>query len=204
MFSQMGNPFAMMETMLDEMEREFDAANYSVIVINSDDIFNISISTESSDKIKIVTHIEGENYENVLLSILEEDGQLRIQPVFSPYFEAKNDKLAAHKVLAIEMELRIPENFDIRINSSLSSVIARGRFLSFEASLGVGNCILEDFIGNAKIKTKQGFIKVFTQDRVSGKAFSKKGKVINELKKNGKYSIEAESFEGDISLFLIE
>lgn len=186
------------------MEREFDATNYSVIEINSDDIFNITISAEKSDKIKIITHIEGEHYENVMLSILEEDGKLRIEPRFAPYFEAKNDKLAAHKVLAIEMEFRIPENFDIRINSSLSSVKARGKFLSFEALLGVGNCILEEFLGDAKIKTKQGFIKVFALERVSGKAFSKKGKVINELERNGKYSIEAESFEGDISLFLIE
>ncbi len=186
------------------MEKELDAANYSVIEINSDVIYHINISTENSDKIKITTHVEGENYENVVLSIKENDEQLNIEPMFTPYFEAKNDKLAAHKVLAIEMELRIPENLSIRINSSLSSVKAKGKFLSFEALLGDGNCILEEFIGNAAIKTKQGFIKVFAKHTVSGKAFSKKGKVFNALEKKGKFAIEAESLEGDISLFLIE
>jgi len=76
--------------------------------------------------------------------------------------------------------------------------------LSFEAFLGVGNCIIENFSGNATIKTKQGFIKIYAQDIVSGEAFSKKGKVFNELKINKKYTIEAVSLEGDISLFLIE
>ena len=186
------------------IEKEFDASSISVIEINSNIVFNIIITSEDLKKIKIKTSIEGENFENVLLSIKEDNGLLSITPGYSPFFEAKNDKLAAHKVIAIEMELVVPENMEIRIKSSLASVKASGKYVSVEALLGTGNCILENFSGDAIIKTTQGFIKVFAFESVNAIASSKKGSVFNELTSNGKYRIEAESFEGDISLFLIE
>ena len=187
------------------IERKIDAASISLIEINSDDVFNIIITSEDITKVIIKTNIVGENFENVLLSIKENNGQLSIAPEYSPYFEAKNDKLAAHKVIAIEMELIVPENIEIIINSSLASLKASGKYVSVKALLGTGNCILENFNGDALINTKQGFIKVFAHKSVyGGIAISKKGTVTNELTTKGKYRIEAESFEGDISLFLIE
>jgi len=186
------------------IEREFDATFILVIEISSDIVFNITITSEEINKIKIRTNIDGENFENVLLSIKENNGQLSIAPEYSPYFEAKNDKLAAHKVIAIEMALIVPENIEIIIKSSLASLKASGKYVSVKALLGTGNCMLENFSGDALIKTKQGFIKVYADKSVYGIANSKKGTIINQLKYKGKYSIEAESFEGDISLFLIE
>ena len=186
------------------IEREFDATMFSAIEINSETVFKITISSEDVNKIKIRTSVEGENFENIVLSIKEENNFLKIQPEYSPYFEAKNDKLAAHKVLSIEMEIIVPENFKVRIKSSLASVKATGKFFSVEVLLGLGNCLLENFSGDANLKTNEGFIKVFAHNSVFGVAFSKKGKVVNELNKKVKYSLKAESFEGDISLFLIE
>ena len=186
------------------IEREFDASSISAIEINSNIIFNITITTEGINKVKIRTSIEGENFENVLLSIKEENGLFNIKPEYSPYFKAKNDKLAAHKVLAIEMKLIVPENLEIKIKSNLASVKITGKYTSIEALLGTGNCILENFSGDAVIKTKQGFIKVFANASVNGTAFTKKGIVTNELINKGKYRLVAESFEGDISLFLID
>ncbi len=186
------------------IEKEFEAATISAIEIASEAIFNIIISSEKVDKIKIRTSVEGENFENIVLGVKKDNGILTLNPEFSPYFEAKNDKLAAHKVLAIEMELIVPENLEISIKSSLASVNVTGKFLSIIAFLGVGNCVLNEFSGDAKIMTNQGFINVFAYKTVFGIAFSKKGSVINELKNKGKFTVEAESFEGDISLFLIE
>lgn len=186
------------------IERELDATSISAIEIDSDNVFNITITSVDTKKLNISTTIEGENFENVLLSIKENNGLISIVPEHTPFFEAKNDKLSAHKVVAIEMALMVPKSIDIIIKSSLSSVSTLGRFKSIKANLGTGNCLLEGFSGDAQIKTKQGFIKVFANKSVYGIANSKKGIVTNELKSKGKYRIEAESFEGDISLFLIE
>ncbi len=185
------------------VEREIDATNLSAIEINSDEFFSIQITSGKTDKIKIKTRIEGEYYENVVLSILRQKELIKIMPEFSPFFDAKNDKLAAHKVLALEMELEIPEDYKIQIKSDLASIYIAGKFNSINAILGNGNCVFNDFTRNASLKTVHGSIVVYANKSVIGTAISKSGTIINELFKEGNYTIHAESITGDISLFQI-
>ena len=190
------------------IEREFNASEISVIEINSDVIYHIKISSEKTDRIKIKTQVEGENYENVVLGIVEENNNtLSINTSFTPFFVAKNDKLAVHKLISIEMELVVPESIVIKIEASIASVEIFGKYESISVLLENGNCSLTNFIGDALLKTKHGFIKVYALEETIGLANSKKGTVINELSKANvkslKYRIEAESFKGNISLFQI-
>jgi len=186
------------------MEREFNASEISTLEIISSTIYTIKITSEKTKKIKIITQIEGENYENVVLSIIEKEGGLKIETPYSLFFKPENDKLAAHKVISIEMELIVPETVQVNIVAPIASLTSQGKFKSISALLGSGNCVLKDFKGDALLKTKEGFIKVYCSEKTFGKAFSKKGKIINELsKKESKYRIEAESIEGNISLYQI-
>jgi len=189
------------------IEREFNASEITSIEINSDVIYHIKITSRNTEQIKIKTQVEGENYENVVLGIIEENNTLHIKTSFTPFFEAKNDKLAAHKVISIEMELIVPESMTIKIIAEIASVETFGEYESISVLLENGNCLLDNFMGDALLKTKLGFIKVYALEEAFGLANSKKGTVINELdnkrKINGKYRIEAESFSGDISLYQI-
>jgi len=194
------------------IKREFNAFEITTIEINSDIIYHINITSEKTNQIKINTQIEGENYENVVLSILEENETLKINTPYTPFFKVKNDKLAAHKLISIEMELIVPETIKIQIVAAISSLTTLGEFKELSADLEGGNCILNNFKGNALLKTKQGFITVYANKEIFGTAISKKGIVINELsnpkdkrKKNNtsKHLVEAESFSGNISLFQI-
>lgn len=186
------------------IERELNGSKIEKIIIASSEVYQINLSSEKTDIIKIHIKIEGETYENVVLSVLEVNGVLTLNTEYSPYFKVINDKLAAHKVLAIEMEIIHPENIDIEISSDIASVTAKGNYASFFALLGNGNCILNNFLGNAIIKTNLGSITVYahpgTSGDLSGRAVSKKGKVINTFPEKGKYLIIAESVEGNISL----
>jgi len=186
------------------MEREFDASEIRMIEIISNTIYAIKITSEKTKKIKIITQIEGENYENVVLSIIEKEGSLKIETPYSPFFKPENDKLAAHKVISIEMELIVPETVQVNIIAPIASLTSQGDFKSISALLGSGNCVLKEFKGDALLKTKEGFITVYCSEKAFGKAFSKKGKIINELSKiESKYLIEAESIEGNISFYQI-
>lgn len=184
------------------IEREIDADLINSIEINSNTIHSVLILSEKSNSIKIRTKIEGEHYENVVLSLVEKDNILFLKPAYSPFYKAENDKLAAHKVQSIEIEISIPERMEVSITSSMASVITRGKFKAVSVKLDSSNCILENFLGDANLKTKEGFITVTTSDNIFGKAFSKNGKVNNELSKNkgSKYLIIAETNEGEISL----
>ena len=87
----------------------------------------------------------------------------------------------------------------------MASVATKGKFKVLKAFLGNGNCNLQEFVGNAYLKTKTGSIKVSTKENIFGNAISKNGIVINQLSenKNSKYTIIAETNMGEISLFQI-
>lgn len=187
------------------IEKDIDASSINNIVINSDLVNNISLLSNNTNVIKVITKIEGEHYENVVLGLIEKDQKLFVNPDYSPFFKANNDKLAAHKVQSIEIKLIIPERLDISIKSKIASVFSRGSFNSIFVTLDNGNCTLQEFVGDAILKTKNGFISVYTKERIYGEALSKRGIINNELSKNNnsKYRIIAETKEGSISLFQI-
>ena len=77
------------------------------MILDSDTVFTVRLSSEKTDKIRINTHVEGEYHENVVVNTSEENKTLTVTTGYSPFFEKENDKLAAHKVIAIDMELEI-------------------------------------------------------------------------------------------------
>jgi len=187
------------------LEKKWDASAISAIEINSDAVFNVKItSMESSENIILKTQIDGETYEFVLISTSINKKKLKISTGYSPFFSFKNDKLAAHKLISIEMELIVPESMDIAVFSSLASVNAIGNFNMLRTELYNGNCLLEDFSGNAILQTRLGTISAFCEPNVAGIANSKDGKIINKLPKRAKYTVNAESIHGAIILNQIE
>jgi len=185
-------------------EKVFEASGINSLIINSDSIFTVYITSKKTNKITVKTKVAGETYENVVLNTAEENGKLIITIGYSPFFKTENDKLAAHKVIAIDMEIVIPERLQIEIISKIASVITKGTFNKIITRLENGNCELIDFYGNALLQSKVGSIKVSAKTNVAGIAVSTKGTIINNLKKKGKYLIEAESIEGSITLLQIK
>ena len=183
------------------LEKQLDALKIERVVIASDMINLLSIASEKTDQIRIITKITGENSENVAVSTSEEDNILTIGTGYTPYFEAENDKLAAHKVISVEMLLTIPDFLIVEVETRIASVDVTGNYDVFRATLEYGNCELNSFLGHAMIKTLHGNILVYARENVSGRVFSNKGDVINYLPGRGKYTIIAESRDGDISLF---
>lgn len=187
------------------LEREWDALAISSIEIDSDAVFNVKISSQkSSEKIILKTYIDGETYESVLISASVENKKLKISTGYSPFFSFKNDKLAAHKLISIEMELLVPEDMELAVFSSLASVTANGSFKMMRTELYNGNCLLKEFSGNAILQTRLGTITAYCKPNVAGKANSKDGKIINKLPKRAKFLIVAKSTHGAITLLQTE
>ncbi|WGF93365.1 DUF4097 family beta strand repeat-containing protein [Aequorivita marisscotiae] len=135
--------------------------------------------------------------------IIEEnfsEGKLSLKTGFAPFFVLNNDKLAAHKLMAIEVKLIVPETLSLEIKSKLASVAIDGTIKNLAVSLQRGNCFATNFSGNAHLKTTDGTITVYAADAVGGKAISTRGKIENNLPPNGKFFIEAESINGNIRM----
>lgn len=187
------------------IEKEIAANHYNNIEISSDKIHHIHLISTDLNTISIITRIEGQDYESVVLSLLEKNNTLLIEPDTTPFFKSINDKLAAHKVQSIEIELKLPKRLGVTINSKIASLTSKGSFNNIEASLEDGNCTLTNFEGNANISSKSGFIDVSTKANIKGYAYSKSGFIINELSDNlrSNYNITAQTKDGDISLIQI-
>jgi len=182
------------------IDKSWDIEGIERLEIISNDIFNIVIISNHSSRINVITKIEGEYYENVVLNISEENKTLRLSTGFTPYFQAVNDKLAAHKVISIEMELNISNRLEVFVRSSMTSLSTHGSFKDLQVELGNGNCVLNDFEGDAKLFTRNGDITVIAHETVKARARTKRGRLTNELSATGKFSIDAESVNGDITL----
>ncbi|MBL4663822.1 MAG: DUF4097 family beta strand repeat protein [Flavobacteriaceae bacterium] len=182
------------------MEKSWNSNQFERIEIISDEIYHVKIISEATETIYVNTKVEGEHSENIVLLISEANKTLSLTHGFTPYLVMQNDKLAAHKVISIEMEIRVPPHFKVIINGAITSVETEGAFNNIQLDLGSGNCVLKNFKGNAQLNSKDGNILVFAEKTVFGEAKSRAGSVKNELPKEGQFFIKAESVNGDITL----
>lgn len=182
------------------LEKSWDATEIQRLEIISDQVFKIKIVSQAGEKIQLITRIEGENYENVVVNVSEEQHTLLLTTGYTPYFEAANDKLAAHKVISIEMELHLPSRLAVFIQGAIVSVDTEGTFRKIHLELGTGNCMLINFNGDARLETKNGNITVYGGSDVFAIGETKRGTLRNELSSPGKFSVKAQSVNGDITL----
>ncbi len=182
------------------IQKEFSSEGIQTLSILDDAIYEISIQSSEESTIKISAHISGEHSESIIIEEKITNGTLSLKTGFAPFFTLENDKLAAHKVMAIDLKILFPKKMAVEIKSKLASVNITGTFENLSISLENGNCVLNDFLGNAQLKTITGNINVHAQKNVSGKAISKNGIVENKLSGQEKFLVDAESINGSISL----
>jgi len=176
-----------------------DAQGILGVLINDDQFFNIEIKTGKTDKIAIISVINGENFESAHITSEVVNGILQLNASRVPYFKDADDKLAAHKVLSITLTLLLPEDLELWIDSSLAAVQATGRFSLINLNLGRGDCILSAFRGSGTINTLSGAINVETKD-CQIKAESRHGTKKVTTKPFGTAYLHLQSLSGNITV----
>ncbi len=182
------------------IQKEFSSEGIQTLSIADDAIYKITLHSSEESSIKVSLHISGEHFETIIIEEKIFEETLSLKTGFLPFFTLENDKLAAHKLMGIEVEVTVPENLEVEIKSKLTSVIATGTFKNLNISLENGSCSLYEFLGNAHLKTRTGNITVQAQNEVAGKTISKKGTIVNKLSSQGRFLVFAESTNGNIWL----
>lgn len=182
------------------IQKEFSSEEIHTLSIVDNVIYKITIYSSEEKNLKVLAHVSGEHSESIIIEEKISEETLELKTGLIPFIILENDKLAAHKVMAVEMEIVIPKTMSIEIKSVLASLETTGAIKNLAVSLENGSCVLNDFSGNAHLKTTTGNITVFAKSNVSGKAISTHGIVQNELSLNGKFFVEAESINGTIKL----
>ncbi len=169
------------------------------ITIQADRCFQVDISNSETDELVVAAEMEGEYASNLLVNLEEKGKTIFISTGFTPNFEHPNDKLSAHKVIAIALQIKIPKYKQVNVFGTGARVLVTGLYRNLGVVLADGECILDDVGETVEVKTQNGNIRV-----VSGKgiceASSDYGQVVGSLDTIGNTVYNLHSKEGNIYL----
>lgn len=182
-----------------ETTQTFEAGGIETIVVNSDEIYRISIKTVPGDQITISSKTDGEYFNNISLDSEVNRKTLSLNSRFREILQSGFDKLSAHKVYAMEVKLQIPEGMKVEVRSNVSSVFMEGAYDEILLQLKSGSAYLENFKGDAVINTYEGNIEVEAES-AEVEAESRHGKVSVPDSINGLYMLKLISINGNIKV----
>lgn len=182
-----------------ETTEVLDAEGLKVLNISTDEVFRIDIVSAPVEHVKIKTRTEGEYFNNILIETSVTGNELRIFTKYPERLTGGFDKLSAHKVFSMKIELEIPEGMEVIVSSNIASLIATGNYESVHAGLKQGYCNLLDFSGKANINTYGGDILVETKSGII-EANSRHGVVTVPDFLPGRNPIKLTSIDGDITV----
>lgn len=180
-----------------DISGSYDARDIKQLYIFTDEVFRINIKTSETDQIKIISHSEGEYFNDISLEVEVLSEKMVLTSKFRELLQGGFDKLSAHKVFSLEISLEVPENLDVFIKSNIASVFGNGNFKNLEVDLKNGSCVFSPFSGNAVINTYKGSIELLTQN-ASITGTSRNGKVAIPEDIQGEYEIVLKTINGNI------
>ena len=169
------------------------------IQIDAQYCYRIDLKTEPINEIHVSATMEGEYAKDLLVSITESGATAMISSEFHPNFINPNDKLSAHKVVSIALEIRVPEYKNVEVFGTGTNVFATGTYEHLTVALSNGRCSLQNISQSVKVTTQTGDI-VLSVPRGEVSAESVYGTVRREHIPFGNDQFVLKSVEGDILL----
>jgi len=181
------------------VKKTYVNANNDYIQIDSNNCYQVDLTTASGDELSVEAIIDGEYKKDLVVNIEQEGQTILVNTGFQPNFIFPNDKLSAHKVVSIRLHITLPEYHDIRLYGTSSHVNATGNYKNLKVDLADGVCELRNIGENVQVKTQRGTIYLFT-DKGDILATSAYGTVSGSSIPSGDSVYDLRSVEGDIHL----
>ncbi|MBM1104909.1 hypothetical protein JQC67_02045 [Aurantibacter crassamenti] len=138
----------------------------SAIEIDASNCFEINMKTSATDELNVQATIEGEYTEDLLLNLKEEGTNIFVSAGFVPNFKNPNDKLSAHKVVSIALEITVPQNHTIQVNGASCNVSVTGIYKHLKITLNDGICTLINVSENVMATTQSGDINIVSDGAI--------------------------------------
>ena len=177
--------------------RVIDASNAKSIELDASAIFQVNVTVHDSQEVIITTRSEGEFSADVVITHKTRAERIVLGTAFQPAFKDHNDKLSAHKVVSFAMDLQVPKDKILHIESAIANVYLEGSLPIFKAYLQSGFCKLKGFYGEAEVVTQKGAIELLTNSGII-QGESKNGKVTIDAMPMGDNKISLKTIDGDI------
>jgi hypothetical protein len=181
------------------VKKVFLRPQIATVQIEADRFFEVIIESEERKDVELEASMEGEYQRDLGLEVTEDGNSLLVVGAFQPFFIEPNDKLSAHKVVAVSLHVRVPENIRVLLYGTSTNVLARGIYKELKVVLSDGQCIIQDAGKRVDVSTQSGAIflevnrgRVLTQSRY--------GDIEEETIPNGTDHFSLNSVSGNITV----
>ncbi|MDC6385222.1 hypothetical protein D2V93_03695 [Flagellimonas taeanensis] len=140
------------------VKKAFIGPRTESIQIDAQYCYRIDLATSPTDEVQVSASIEGEYAKDLLVSIEEEGTTVLVSAGFQPIFINPNDKLSAHKVVSIALQISVPEYKKVSVYGTNSNVNAMGKYENLHITLSDGICTLENVSETVEVATQKGDI----------------------------------------------
>lgn len=140
------------------VKKAFIGPRTESIQIDAQYCYRIDLTTSPTDEVQVSASIEGEYAKDLLVSIEEKGTTVLVSAGFQPIFINPNDKLSAHKVVSIALQISVPEYKQVSVFGTNSNVNATGKYENLHITLSDGICMLENVSETVEVATQKGDI----------------------------------------------
>ena len=181
-----------------QIERIFSASGIENLWVDSNQITALTIISKKTDQIKIEMIVHGESASSTSLTSKTRANSLLIGTSFTPFYTPENDKLAAHKVLAVDVIITVPETIKLNINLASATLRCTGKISQFTINLDSGNCFLTNILGSGIINTKNATVFITPNPDISVLVNSETFQIEDKIHKKAKYTVHVVTKRGDV------
>ena len=181
------------------VQKSINSEEEYFIQILAEQCFRVDISTTNSSEVIVEARMEGEYQDDLWVPIRQDGSTLTISTSFNPLFKHPNDKLSAHKVVAIALKISIPEGQRVQVIGTIANVKIQGRYRDLDVQLSTGKCTLDIRGEKASVKTQKGDI-VLMNNAGTGQVQTRFGQVFGQLDNASGCRYSLHSIEGNIRL----
>ncbi|MEM7486587.1 MAG: hypothetical protein AAF348_15370 [Bacteroidota bacterium] len=181
------------------VKKAFITPETQFIQVDSQNCYKLSVTTSEQEEVSVAASIEGEYSKDLLVAIEQKGATVLISTGFQPNFTNPNDKLSAHKVISIELNISLPEYKEVSIYGTNCNVLAEGNYKRLNVKLADGTCTLENILETVEVNTQKGniFLSTFDGDITAKSIY---GEVVRETIPKGDNVFVLNTVEGNIYL----
>ncbi|MGB5435928.1 MAG: hypothetical protein WBM98_08555, partial [Maribacter sp.] len=103
-------------------------ATVSTIAIDAENCFKVELSTSETKEIVVQARIDGEYKNELVVNVVHHGPSIEISTDFQPDFVQPNDKLSAHKVLSVSLNIQIPKYMAVGIIGTSTNLFINGDY----------------------------------------------------------------------------
>ena len=181
------------------IRKSYPAPFGTLVQIDTDKSFEAEITAYEGSSLIVDARLDGEYADALSISITKEGSTIWVATEFDPSFVHPNDKLSAHKVVSVSLNIQVPSNLDVQVFGTSCNVTINGVFSNVDVVLNDGNCTLNEVARKVNVQTQSGNIRLNSLQGVI-RAVSHYGQVIQEKIPAGDELYELETVSGDITL----